>query len=300
MQSKPKLVLFGANGRLGQQLAQSLSGSYRVACPSRAECDLQQAEQLKHYLQQQQPQVLVNAAAMSVLGHCAAAPLQAHAINTLAPQIMGWYAHNYQAKLLHFSTDYVLDGRHQGLKSVQAKTQALNVYAESKLEAEQRLLQQSEQHAAILRVCWLFGNPLRPSFGEQTLAKLQQGCRELQAVSDKFSMPTSVQQVAGVAAAMAAMPAQQIAGIWHVCSSGEPVSWFDYCRHIIDLYEKQYAAAGWQRPDLQPIPLKKLNADGQQRPLHTAMDNSKLAQLGLALPLHWQTDLQLNLALPNG
>ncbi|MFR4416900.1 MAG: sugar nucleotide-binding protein [Akkermansia sp.] len=116
-------------------------------------------------------------------------------------------------RFIHLSTDYVLDGRREGLKTEEGKCRPVNVYGESKLEAEFRVREEMPD-ALVARVSWVFGNPGRPSFLEMVLRRAMK--REpLAAVADKWSMPTWVE----IAGGSVSWPMKATRPAWHTCAS---------------------------------------------------------------------------------
>ena len=136
-----RTLVFGADGRVGSRLAAYLEehGLEVVKC-GRGFCDLKDLSALE----------------------------TAHRVNAMAPEMMARICRLEGMRFIHLSTDYVLDGRREGLKTEEGKCRPVNVYGESKLEAEFRVREEMPD-ALVARVSWVFGNPGRPSFLELSL-----------------------------------------------------------------------------------------------------------------------------------
>lgn len=145
-------------------------------------------------------------------------------VNAMAPEMMARICRLEGMRFIHLSTDYVLDGRRAGLKTESDKCRPVNVYGESKLEAELRVREEMPE-ALVARVSWVFGNPERPSFPEMVLRKALNG-EPLSAVADKWSMPAWVEDLCGWLRFLAYE--SDASGALHLCQSGEPVSWHGY------------------------------------------------------------------------
>jgi hypothetical protein len=178
---------------------------------------------------------------------------------------------------VHLSTDYVLAGHRAGKKNEAAKCKPVSVYGESKREAELAVLE-ALPTAVVLRVSWICGNPQKPAFVEQTVARALAG-QPLAAIGDKESLPTDAEDIARVVLAMAGTKA---CGIWHVCAGGEPVSWHDCAVLALQCAVEEGALA------VAPVVAAQKQAEvpffREERPRYTAMSNEKLQAMGIPMP----------------
>lgn len=276
---KKRILIFGATGRTGQVLkATAEQAGYEVLAPAHAECPLEKAETVSRLVLGSEVELVVNCAAISGLEACADDPLQAHLVNAVAPAAMALACRHTGARFVHLSTDYVLDGRRPGLKDEATKCRPVNWYGESKREGELQVLE-ALPTAVVARVSWVCGNPARPSFVESTVARALAG-QPLAAVADKYSQPTDA---ADIARAVLALGEGDFAGVVHVCSSGEPVSWWHCATMAL-----QTAVDAGALATLPPVEQQMLDAVPffrEPRPRHTAMNNARLtAQLGIPMP----------------
>lgn len=227
-------------------------------------------------------ELVVNCAAISGLEACGDDPLRAHLINALAPAAMALACRHTGARFVHLSTDYVLDGRRDGLKDESAKCRPACVYAESKREGELQV-QEAWSESIIARVSWICGNPAKPGFAESVVAKALAGY-SLAAIADKTSLPTDAEDIARVVLALASAGAK---GVFHVCSRGEPMSWWDCARVALD-----EAVQGGMLPAVPEVVQQKLDEVSffrEPRPRHTAMVSTRLAAFGIFMPTAEET-----------
>lgn len=279
-----KILIFGASGRTGQVVkAAAGQAGYEVLAPAHADCPLEQAEAVSDTVLGCGAQLVVNCAAISGLEACADDPLQAHLVNAVAPAAMALACRHTGARFVHLSTDYVLDGRRPGMKDERAKCRPICWYGESKREGELQVLE-ALPAAVVARVSWVCGNPQKPSFVESTLARALAG-QPLAAVADKVSLPTDAADIARVALALGE---GDYAGVVHVCSSGEPLSWWHCAQLALQSAVGQGALAA-----LPPVEQQKLDEVPffrEPRPRYTGMGNARLtAQLGIPMPTAQQT-----------
>lgn len=274
-----RILIFGASGRTGQLVHEAAGrAGYEVLAPAHADCPLEAAGALSDLVLASGAQLVVNCAAISGLEACADDPLLAHRVNAVAPAAMALACRHTGARFVHLSTDYVLCGRRQGLKDERAKCRPVCVYAESKREGEWQVLE-ALPVAVVARVSWVCGNPRKHSFVESVLARALAG-QPIAAVADKESLPTDA---ADIARAVLALGEGGYSGVVHVCSSGEPLSWW----HCAELALQEAVALG-ALPELPPLERQKLDEVAffrERRPRYTAMSNARLTgELGIPMP----------------
>lgn len=267
-------LIIGAHGRVGGYLLQKMqSQGLEVTGWTRKDCDLANGPQLEEMLRHCPYDCVINCSAVSGIEACLDDPVTAHLVNAIAPQLMARACRREGKRLIHLSTDYVLDGRRQGLKDESAKCKPVNVYGMSKEEGEWRVRDEHPE-ALIARVSWVFGNKNKPSFAEMVMDRAIAG-QPISAVGDKDSMPTWIDDLSEWLIRLA-MDTAMPGGIMHLCQSGEPVTWHDYACEVI-------AAANETGIHLKNTDVIEQKLDEQAgfrdaRPRHTAMDNGKLAE----------------------
>ena len=273
-----KMLVFGGSGRTGQVLVRvAQQEGWQVGAPTHAECDLADARAVSDRVLASDAELVVNAAAISGLEACLDDPLQAHLVNAVAPAAMALACRHTGAKFIHLSTDYVLDGRRAGKKNEAMKCKPVSVYGESKREGELQVLEALPE-ALIARVSWICGNPRKPAFVEQMLARALAG-QALAAIADKESMPTDAEDIAR---AVLALSTGAEHGVVHVCAGGSPVSW-----HECAALALQMAVEAGYLPVVPQVAMQKrgdVSFFREERPRYTAMDNSKLLALGIPMP----------------
>ncbi|MBQ8479642.1 MAG: NAD(P)-dependent oxidoreductase [Akkermansia sp.] len=278
-----KMLIFGGSGRTGQVMQRAATAAgWEVQAPTHADCDLLNTQAVTAAVLESGAAAVVNCAAISGLEACLDDPLTAHLVNAVAPAAMALACRHTGARFVHLSTDYVLEGQRPGLKNESTRCKPANVYGLSKREGEQQVTEALES-ALILRVSWVCGNPAKPSFVESSLSKALAGA-PLAAIADKYSLPTDATDIARVVLEL--LP-RQVGGVLHVCSGGEPLSWYD-CAMIV----LQHAVALGALPQLPPMQqqlLAQATFFREVRPRHTAMSNERLLSLGIPMPTAVQT-----------
>ncbi len=249
---------------------------YDVLAPTHAECDLLHPERVAQAVLAARADVVINCAAVSGLETCADDAQAAHCINAAAPAAMARACKSCGARFVHLSTDYVLCGREPGLKSEQSPCAPICVYGESKLEGERAVAQENGE-SLILRVSWLCGNPARPGFPESIAMKALAG-QPLAAIDDKDSLPTDVYELAAAALELAE---RGESGTLHVCSTGQPISWWQSAEFALRALVEEGALP--HMPDIATQKLAEAHFFREPRPRHTAMDNAALRARGITM-----------------
>lgn len=276
---KPRIVIVGSGGRLGAALHRIYSGVYEVAGFNRHELDLNSDKEIKHKLHGLSFDLLINCAALTNVDYCEGHEQEALQINAHAVRAMAEVCAEKQARCIHFSTDYVFDGKATQPYLETDVALPLSIYGESKLIGEKELLKVSENNLAV-RVSWVFG-PDRPSFIDQILKQAAMA-DHVQAVGDKFSAPTLTLDVA--AHLNPFLQEIKQGGILHLSNVGE-CSWQQYGQFALECA----AAAGLQlkATTVGGQKMAELKAFIARRPVYTVLSTELLSKLTGHPPRHW-------------
>ncbi|MEO7887215.1 dTDP-4-dehydrorhamnose reductase [Polaromonas sp.] len=280
-----KILLLGANGQLGRELQRSLAPLGCVVAPPRSEVDLVNTVALTAAVRALRPAVIVNAAAYTAVDRAESEPEAAHAVNALAPGFLAREAQALGAWLVHYSTDYVFDGRGSRAWTESDLTGPLNVYGQTKLDGE-RAIQTACAHHLIFRTAWLHGDG--GNFVRAILHAARQHPRIVVA-NDQFGAPTEAALLADVTAlALRQVTGQpSLAGLYHLTASGD-TSRLDYALFLLEHARKECNATDLVANEVVPVATDALSSVAV-RPLNSRLDCAKaVAAFGLNLP-SWQT-----------
>ncbi len=132
-----KILLFGKNGQLGWELQRTCMLLGEIIALDFPEVDLANAGALRALIQQEKPNMILNAAAYTNVDKAEDEPELARKVNALAPAIMAEEMKKLNGSLIHYSTDYVFDGT-KGSPYVESDIpNPINTYGLTKLEGEQ-------------------------------------------------------------------------------------------------------------------------------------------------------------------
>ena len=280
-----KILLLGSSGMLGQELARQLiKAGQSTLQPKRDELDLSLPQQLERYLLSHRPELIINAAAYTQVDQAEQEPEQAWQLNAQLPKQLAEYCQEHQAKLMHYSTDYVYSGEGTEPWVEQSATQPLNQYGASKLAGDQAIMA-SDCEYWIFRTSWVFA-PYGKNF-MTTMLKLADK-DELRIVDDQIGAPTSTRLLAEVS--LQAIQSFDF-GLYHLCSTGH-LSWYQFAERIFT--QAQSLGLINNSPMLQPCTSAEYPTLAQ-RPKNSRLELKKTQNaLGKILP-SWQDELQLAL-----
>ena len=274
-----KIAIIGANGRLGAALAREYARDFELTSFERRQLDLGQLDRVRSALAATKFELLINCAAITNVDYCESHREEAFVVNAEAPRLLAEIANEKSARLVHFSTDYVFDGKKTDPYVEEDKAVPLSVYGESKLEGEQRVLEASSQHL-VVRLSWVFG-PAKPSFIDQIIQRAREK-DVVTAVADKFSAPTFTIDVAGWLRLVVEKNAN---GILHLTNNGG-CSWQEWAQYAIDVCRSRGLPLKAER--VEAVSLGDMKNFVAQRPVHTVLSTAKFTALTGVQPRHWR------------
>ena len=290
-----KIVLFGKNGQLGWEFQRSLPLLGEVVSLDREELDLCDLQAVRNILNELKPELIINASAYTDVDRAEKEPEPAMKINGLAPGVMAEASRKLGAVFIHYSTDYVFDGRTNSPYTESHSTNPLNVYGKSKVTGEENIKQAGDAYL-ILRTSWVYslrGN----SFVNKVLGWARKN-RTLKIVDDQIGNPTWARMLAGMTSLLIAQNQANLyqnilerSGIYHLAGSGY-TSRYEWAKHILandpNRGEQTVQAIEPGRSADFPTPAV--------RPLFSALDCTRFeSTFGLQLPA-WSQSLELAMA----
>ncbi len=217
---------------MGGELAGLLRPHGDVTACDRATLDLADADAIVAAMRDVRPALVVNAGAYTAVDLAERERDAAFAVNARAPQVLAEEAKRNGAVLIHYSTDYVFDGRATAPYDEEAPTGPLNVYGESKLAGEQAIAATGAA-ALVLRTSWVYGRTGKNFL--RTIQRLAAERDELRIVADQTGTPNWSRVLAEATARIVAMglPAvRERAGLFHLSSAGA-TTWHGFACAIV-------------------------------------------------------------------
>ncbi len=267
-----KIIVFGSAGQLGVELCAELTRrGYEVRGLERAALDICNGEKVERALADFDTMAVFNAAAYNQVDIAEREPLAAYESNALGVRNMALACRQNDARLIHFSTDYVFDGSLGRPYLETDSTHPLGAYAVSKLAGE-LYVQAYLDRPIIVRTSGVFGpgglRTARGNFPELMLRLAREG-KPIRVVEDHIASPTYAPFLASRAIDLFE---RDLDGIFHV-GGGEPVSWFEFARLI-------FRKAGVDA-NLTPTSEREYRTTAK-RPKYSALENARMRAHGVA------------------
>ncbi len=196
-----KILLFGKNGQLGREAQRTLAVLGEVIPLDYPEVDFTQPQDVKTMIGEIKPDVIINAAAYTAVDRAESEPQVARLINAITPGVIAETARAMRAVFIHYSTDYVFDGKKGSPYVEQDAPHPLNLYGQTKIEGEQAVAQNSAA-TLIFRTSWVYSTQ-----GNGFLAKALHWARTqktMRVVEDQVGSPTWARLLAEMTASVIA------------------------------------------------------------------------------------------------
>jgi dTDP-4-dehydrorhamnose reductase len=294
-----KILLTGITGQVGWELQQTLMPLGKVISTGRStsqralQMDLAQPDTIRRTLREVKPTLIVNAAAYTSVDKAELDSDTAMAVNGIAPGILAEEAKLLGAAVIHYSTDYVFDGKKSTAYTELDLPNPQNVYGKTKLIGEQAIEAVGGSYS-ILRTSWVYSRH-RNNF-LLTILRLAQEREELRVVNDQVGSPTWSRLIAEATAQILFQATKHNlydflahkSGIYHLSATGQ-VSWYGFAKAILE-QERKFNTFKLQR--LVAIASEQYSTPAK-RPAYSVLNNQKLSDtFGIVLP-NWQRTLQL-------
>jgi dTDP-4-dehydrorhamnose reductase len=294
------ILLTGASGQVGGELKEILPELGHLIALDRKGLDLADANALRFLIRATKPDLIINAAAYTAVDRAEEEPERARAINATAVAIIAEEANTIGAALVHYSTDYVFDGKKRSPYDETDVPRPLNAYGSTKLAGEQAIFAARIPHL-ILRTSWIYG---ASGFNfVRTILRLLQEQEELRVVDDQFGAPTWCRSLA--IATLTILRAlctggrldrhrlSTTSGIYHLSAAGE-TSWYGFACAIIAEYSKREMLGQISKLKTQRVvPVASSERlTRAKRPPNSILSNEKVSRtFGVVMP-DWRVQLK--------
>jgi dTDP-4-dehydrorhamnose reductase len=264
--SPKRVIVFGANGQLGVEICSELKRrGYEVRGFERRVLDILNMEALERALAEFEPSAAFNCAAYNQVDVAEREPTAAFEANALGVRNLALACRQNDARLVHYSTDYVFDGM-LGRPYVETDpTHPLGAYAVSKLAGELYARAYLDR-PLIIRTSGVYGpgglKTARGNFPELMLRLAREG-KPIRVVEDHVASPTFAP---ALAARSIDILERDLDGVFHV-GGGEAISWFELARLI-------FQKAGVEA-QLSPTNEREYRT-AARRPRFSALENARM------------------------
>ncbi len=267
---RPRVVLIGAAGQLGFDLVRTFGLDGELVPLAHGDLDILDAARMEAVLRGLAPTHVINTAAYNRVDQAEDDREAAFALNGRAVGDLATVCQALGATLVHFSTDYVFDGRRSTPYLESDAPNPLSVYGASKLAGERLALERCER-AVVFRVSGLYGVARGSGKGStnfvETMLRLAREGRKIRVVADQVLGPSYTLDLARKVWAVLPKAAHRL---YHLTSAGE-TSWHDFARRVFELADLV--------PELCPVTAAEYGAKAR-RPAYSVLGHANLRALG--------------------
>ncbi len=273
-----KLLLIGKEGQVGWELQRALSALGDLIAPAQHELDLEHSADVRRWIHDHRPDVIVNAAAYTAVDQAESEPEKAHRINADAVSLLAEEAERLDAWLVHYSTDYIFDGRKAAPYEEDDVPNPLSVYGKTKSEGEQAIRERQAKHL-IFRTSWVY--TARGNNFVKTILRLAREKERLSIVADQHGAPTSAELLADITALALHQLGQEerpeaLAGTYHLVAQGE-TTWHAYAQYVVQVAKECGVAVKAGPDEIHPIATDAYPLPAR-RPSNSRLSTAKLTR----------------------
>ena len=274
-----RIAVVGARGQLGAAVVHTCAPAHEIVAFTRADFDATDDRAVAEAIERTRPDAIVNGVAYTDVDGSEDHPVDALNANAFVVRGLARAATSVGAALVHYSTDFVFDGRATTPYTEGAPLNPRGVYAASKMVGEWFAV--DAPRAYVLRVESLFGRapgaaPPKGSVAGIMNALLAGGAPKV--FEDRTISPTYVIDAAHATKRLLELAAP--GGIYHCVNSGR-CTWLEFAQELA----RQLGV----EPRLVPARMADM-ALRAARPQYCALSNEKLRAAGVDMPT-WQDAL---------
>ena len=276
---RPKRYLItGYKGQLGYDIKRELNdrGEYSILALDIDEMDLTNREQVMEIVRSYKPDVIFHCAAWTAVDKAEDAEDKVYDVNVNGTKNLVDASLEVGAKILYMSTDYVFDGKKDGLYVEDDPVNPMNVYGKTKYLGEEEI-RRNPNHF-ITRISWVFG--INGNNFIKTMLRLSENHDELNVVNDQVGSPTYTVDLAKLLVEMAETEKY---GTYNVNNEGY-CSWAEFAKYIME--------SNGRTTKINPVTteeyLKITGTKQAYRPRNSRLSKEKLVENGFAALPSWQ------------
>jgi dTDP-4-dehydrorhamnose reductase len=295
-----RILVTGAEGQLGSELAETLAGEYDVIAVDKKDFDISEFKPVNNFVTNSRPNLVIHSAAFTDVDKCEKEKTKAFKINAIGTRNLAIAAKKVDAKFFYISTDYVFDGKKDGEYYEYESPNPKTIYGMSKLLGENFVKEQLNKFF-IVRIAWLYGKS-----GKNFVKKmfdLAKEKKEIQVVNDQFGSPT---WTLNVIEQIKKLMTTDFYGTYH-CTSQGSCSWFEFALEVFkeigyeaEDKDKKSIVLGLKAKSLIPGTKETFKLRGvtsnkfktlARRPQNSVLENYMLKLQNLDIMPHWKESL---------
>ncbi len=255
-----RIVITGGDGLIGKNIAPYLTRHHECFSLTASEWDVTDEEAGRRVIRELNPDLVINLAAITDVDLCEDEIELAERVNVYGAECVARLCAEYGIGLVHFSTDYVFNGKKGSPYTEDDTPEPLSVYGRTKLESEKKV-RNFHPSPLIIRTQWVYGDG-----GKNFITKVLDAAKKkdrIEVVNDQFGSPT---YAADLAEPLELLFELKKSGIYHVANSGI-CSWYDLAKEVFRI--KKISV------DLVPVSSEEIKRRAK-RPPFSALSTEKL------------------------
>lgn len=288
-----RLAVLGTNGMVGFELNRSLLALGDVVGLDRAAIDLADLVGLRETMRRLAPDVIVNAAAYTNVDQAESDRDTAQRINGDAVRVLAEVAANEGALIIHYSTDYVFDGKKDGAWKEDDSTAPVNAYGHSKLLGEIALADSGADWLCI-RTSWVYGSRGRNFI--RTILKLAEEREELRVIDDQVGAPTAARNLADATAHVVARAQMErsdgrfASALLHYAAAGR-TTWYGVATEALAIAREVQTSPTYRVERIVPIATGDFPT-AARRPSNSLLATDRIQERFGVVPPDWRVALR--------
>ena len=273
------ILVTGAGGQLGSEIRAIANDEHQFFFETSATLDITSKQKVLSFVSTNKIDIIINCAAYTAVDKAENEEQLAFNVNEKAVENLVVACENFQAKLIHISTDYVFDGSQNTPYKESDEVKPLGVYGQSKRKGEEVVLN-STIDALIIRTSWVysfFGNNF-----VKTMMRLGQERESLGVIFDQVGTPTYAKDLAEFCMYLINQDFSKVGSIYHFSNEGV-ISWYDFAKAIMEIAHIDC--------DIKPIETYQYPTPAK-RPQYSVLNKSKLKEdFNYKIP-YWKDSLK--------
>jgi len=275
------ILIIGAGGQLGTSLARSLA-SFQLTSLTKNELPLGNITALKKAFKASKPEIVINCAAFTNVDLAEQEMEMANNVNHKWLSDLVLCCNSNKATLIHFSTDYVFNGKNLKPYKEQDIPEPINIYGKTKLDGDLHIMNNARKFF-IFRVSWLYSHTHKSFF--QTMLRLVSTQNIFSIVNDQFGRPTSANHISDFIKHIIDLKLYKSKfGLYNFSANGPIITWLDFAQYIF----KQAYNMGHISKEPCIKKLKKYEYKAT-RPKYSALNNTRTQRVFKFKIADWRT-----------
>ncbi len=265
MRNNVKIIVTGADGQLGKEFARELNKSdINHLAFDKDSLDITDFKKVNEVIEKIKPDFVINCAAFNDVDGAEKEWQKAFLVNGVAARNLVLACNRNNSVFVHYSSDYVFDGKKGAPYTIADAPGPINKYGESKRLGERNVEHLSERYY-LIRLSWVFGENPKASFPLKLMERAKTN-KTLKIVNDQISSPAFVEDI--TKATLDLIGSGQY-GLYHLANEGF-CSRYEWAKYVLEKLK-------WQG-ELLPAESGDFETPAQ-RPRFSALDNFPLKSI---------------------